>query len=75
MKKFYVHAVVQGNKYVGTFEAEDAEQAKAKAWKSAGTGVSFCHRCSPQCEDPECSELIVEEAEDDAEVDNGDAND
>lgn len=71
MKKWRVYAVVHGSKYVGTFEARSAKDAEEKAWKSSGAYVSLCHQCSSECEDPECTEMSVEEAEDNAEVDNG----
>jgi hydrogenase maturation factor HypF (carbamoyltransferase family) len=59
--KFNVYATVTGSKYIGEFEADSKEAAEEMAWKEAD--VSICHQCSKEIEDPEVTELVVEEVE------------
>lgn len=61
MPKFSVFGVVSATKYIGEYEAETKEEAEQMAWDDAY--VSICHQCSSEVEDPEITELIVEEIE------------
>lgn len=58
MPKYSVWGKVVGTKYIGEYEAENATQAEAMAWKDAHS--SLCRQCSDECEDPEIDELTVE---------------
>lgn len=60
--KFAVYGKVVGTKFLGLFEAESEEEVKNKVWASDRTHISLCHHCADECEDPEVSEIIVEEA-------------
>lgn len=60
MAKFDVWAKVSGTKYLGQFEAATKEAAEELALESDAAGVSLCHQCSPECEDPECVEAVAE---------------
>lgn len=62
MKKWNVYGKVQATKFLGTFEAETAEQAEEMALEKNGH-VSVCHQCCREVEDPEIQECIVEEDE------------
>ena len=62
MKKFHIYGTVVGGKYIGEYEVETEEQAIEIAWKDAR--VSLCHACSPECEDPEITELHADEIKD-----------
>lgn len=59
MPKFAVYGSVVGTKYIGTIEVATKEEAIKKLGDDAG--VSFCHQCSSECEDPEIHEFIAEE--------------
>ena len=61
MPKYSVYGAVKATKYIGTFEAESEEEAEKMAWDSDNAYVSLCWQCSEQAEDPEISEMIVEE--------------
>lgn len=63
MPKYRVHGKVVGGKYLGEFEAATPEEAEEMAIEENG-GVSLCHQCADECEDPEvveCSVELVEE--------------
>ena len=51
--KFDVYAPVTGGRYIGQFEAEDAEEAIAKAMAESDVDVDLCHQCATQIEEPE----------------------
>ena len=61
MPKFNVYATVTGGKYIGEFEAETKEKAIEMAQESDNASVSLCHQCSPECEDPECTEFHADQ--------------
>lgn len=63
MKKFNVHGKVVGGKFIGTFSAKDADEAKNLALQSENITVSLCNHCSAECEDPEIDELEAYEDE------------
>ena len=52
MPKFGVTGIVVGSKYLGEFEADNAEAAVDLAMESDAVYVSMCHQCSDECEDP-----------------------
>ena len=60
MKKYRVHGVVTGGKYLGEVEAENEKQAKEKGFDLESNYVSLCHQCAGEVEDPEIHEIIVE---------------
>jgi hypothetical protein len=60
MPKFAVHARIVGSKYLGEFEADNADEAIAKAEASGASYVSMCHQCSEECEDPECDKITAD---------------
>jgi len=61
--KYRVYATITGSKYIGEFEANSKEEAEEMAWKSNDYCVSLCHQCSREMEDPEITELELEEVE------------
>lgn len=61
MKKWYVTGAVSGSKYLGTVEADTEEHAKKLAWSLSTTNVCLCHQCSDEVEDPEITEIYVED--------------
>ena len=61
-KKWDVTAHVYGSKFLGTFEADTAEEAIQKAYAENGH-VSVCHQCSHEINDPELGEAEATEAE------------
>lgn len=66
MKRWAVIGVVTGSKYLGTFEAETAEQAIEMALEGDTASCSLCHHCSRECEDPEIERAVASEDDDDA---------
>ena len=54
-----MYGIVRGSKYLGTVEAETAEEAKEKVYNSGKAYVSLCNQCSEECEDPEIDSLDV----------------
>lgn len=60
MKRWDVHALVVGGKFIGTFEAETAQQAEEMAWRDAG--VYLCHQCARECDDAQIDKLEVTES-------------
>ena len=58
--KWYAYGVVAGGKYLGEVEAETKEEALKAAWNLDSLGVSLCHQCASECEDPEVGEINVE---------------
>jgi hypothetical protein len=65
MPKFHVHATVIGGKYLGVFEAEDADAAELMALKTAH--VKFCWQCDSECENPMIEDVTAEEVDPDEE--------
>lgn len=63
-KKFDVYGTVTGGKYLGTVEAESAEEALDIAYegKKVSLSVDLCHQCASECENAEVSNLTVEES-------------
>lgn len=61
MPKFSVYGKVVGTKWIGEYDAPDAEAAIQMAEKDAHS--SMCHQCSRECEDPEVEDLVAEELE------------
>ena len=53
MPKFSVYAKVVGSKYLGEFEAANAEEAETLALNSDAASICLCHACADQIEDPE----------------------
>ncbi len=47
--KFSVVGTVTGTKYLGTFEAPDAETAVEMALDSEAAHVHLCHQCDEEC--------------------------
>lgn len=62
--KYNLIGTVTGSKYLGTVEAESAEEAIEKAYKLDTCSISLCHQCTDECEDPEITEIIAELDED-----------
>ena len=50
---------VQGSKYLGEVQARSAKEAQEKAYAELECGVSLCHQCTDECEDPEIDEVTV----------------
>jgi hypothetical protein len=63
MAKWAITGAIHGGKYLGTVEAATKEEAEALGWTLPTCGVSLCHQCSNECEDPEIVELIVDETD------------
>ena len=61
MKQFRVIGIVSGSKVIGTFEAEDAEDAKRQAAESDECYVSLCHSCCNECDDAQILEFDTDE--------------
>jgi hypothetical protein len=59
MAKWSVYGAIYATKFLGTFEAETAEQAEQIAMEQNG-GVSICHQCSGEISDPDIDHCIVE---------------
>lgn len=62
-KMYHVTGTVVGGKYLGTYEAETAEQAVEKALNENGGHISLCHQCSGECEDGFVDEAVASEIE------------
>lgn len=58
-KTWRCYGVVTGSKYLGEVQAATETEAKAKAFEQLECGVSLCHQCSDECEDPEIHEVTV----------------
>ena len=53
-------ATVTGSKYLGEVNADSMEQAIERANALAeDIGVSLCHHCAEECEDPEITNVAV----------------
>ena len=63
MAKYRATGTVTGGKYLGEFEAPSAAEAERMAWESDEASVSVCHQCGAEVEDPEVTEINVEEVE------------
>lgn len=62
MPKYMIYAAITGSKYLGEVEAANKEEAEELGWALEEGCVILCHQCSSECEDPEISEIIVEES-------------
>lgn len=60
MAKWRVTAKVVGSKYLGEFEAKSKREAEALAFESEKAGISLCHQCADECEDPEVESVHAE---------------
>lgn len=60
MSTYRCYAVVTGSKYLGTVEADTAEEAQEKALELDSAYISLCHQCSHQIEDPQVQEVVAE---------------
>jgi len=67
MTKYRATATVTGSKYLGEFEADDGPAgAERLAWMSEAAQITVCHQCTVEAiEDPEVTEITVEEVGDD----------
>ena len=61
MPKYKIHGTITGTKYIGEVEAKNEKEAELKAWELEGCYVSVCHQCSKEIEDPEVTEIQIEE--------------
>jgi hypothetical protein len=61
LKKWRVYGTVVGGKYLGEFEAATKEEAEQMAMESDAAGISLCHQCTDECEDPHVDEARAEE--------------
>jgi len=57
--KYHVYGKVVATKYLGAFEADNAEAAEELAMAENG-GVSVCHQCAREVGDPEIESCIAE---------------
>lgn len=60
-KRWDVYGTVTGGKFIGTYVAATAEEAKKMAEGDAD--VSLCHQCSGECENAEVEVTHAEEDE------------
>lgn len=63
MSEFRIVGAVSASKYLGTYEATNAEEAIAKMLEAETYSVSVCHQCSGDVEDPEIHTVYVENVE------------
>lgn len=63
LTKWTVTGAIHAGKYIGTVEAETKEEAEKLGWNLPGCGVSLCHQCANECEDPEIVELVIDPAQ------------
>lgn len=61
MAKWHCYGKVLGGKYLGEVEAATEEEALAKA-EDLDAGISLCHQCDGEIEDPQVEEITVEKA-------------
>lgn len=59
-RRWNVYGAVSATKFLGTFEAETAEEAEEMAMEANGH-VSVCHHCADEVSDPEIHKCTVEE--------------
>ena len=62
MPEFNVIGKVVGSKYLGKFEAKNKKEAEKMALESEAVGISLCHQCSGECEDPIVEKAYAEKA-------------
>lgn len=62
MPKYSATGSVAGGKWLGIFEAENAEAAEDAA--IAVGYVSLCHQCASECENAEITDVTVHEVSD-----------
>lgn len=58
VNKYRVSGQVTGSKYLGVFEANTPEEAEEIAIEQ--NGISLCHQCAGECEDPEITHAFAE---------------
>ena len=63
-KKWRCSGTVVGGKYLGEVEAATKKEAMDLAEQLESVCVSLCHQCTSECEDPEITEIAVEEIKD-----------
>jgi hypothetical protein len=61
MPKYGVYGLVTGSKFLGVVEADTPEEAEEKGFDLEGCYCSVCNQCSDQIDDPQISEVQVEE--------------
>ncbi len=65
MKTYRVFGTITAGKYLGTVRANNEIEALEKAENDKDieneTYVSICHQCSNECDDPQITELSVQE--------------
>lgn len=62
--KFRVYAMYSGTKYLGEFEADDAEAAKEQASETGDEYMTLCHQCADQIELGDCHEYLADPVQD-----------
>ena len=58
-RKYSIVALYGASKYLGTVEAESAEEAKAKG-EEMETYVSLCHQCAGEIDLGDCYDIVAE---------------
>ena len=58
-KKYGVTATVVGGKWIGEYEAANAEEAIRLALADDRMGIQLCHYCSSHVEDPMITKLVA----------------
>lgn len=59
MTTFECYGRIYATKFLGTVEAETAEEAQDKAWKELDSTVSLCHVCVEEAENAEIEKIDV----------------
>ena len=62
MAKFRVYGIATASKFLGVYEAENADEARAKAQDDGEYYISLCHQCAHEVEVGDIYEEHVEEA-------------
>lgn len=78
MPKFRIYGIITTSKCYGVMEADSAEEAKSQAEDDLeGASVSICHQCADTLGggDISITEISIEEAGEDEEVDYEASND
>lgn len=63
MKKWLIYATYSASKFIGEYEAETEEEARAKAEEDAPPNVCLCHHCSGEIDIGDVIDLIVDETQ------------
>lgn len=58
-KTYQCYGSIIGGKYLGTVEAESPQEALEKAQALPSIGVSLCHACADEVEDPEVDTITL----------------